>query len=155
MQSIAKALAVATLAAGVMSQACPDVHIFGARETTAPAGYGTGGQFVNLILAAYSGSTAEAIDYPAQGDSAYASSVQAGTKNIASQINAFNTKCPDSRLVVVGYSQVSLCTSLKCASGTNPIRVRKSATMLSVAAGIQTRASQTRVCCSRPLRAPQ
>ena len=86
-------------------QSCPGVHVFGARETTAPAGYGSAGTFVNLILNAYAGSTAEAINYPAQGDSAYGSSVQTGTKNIANQINAFNTKCPNSKLVVVGYSQ--------------------------------------------------
>lgn len=69
---------------------------------------GSAGTFVNLILQAYPGSTAEAIVYPAQGgtNAAYASSVQNGTKSIASQINAFNKKCPNARLVVVGYSQV-------------------------------------------------
>ncbi|CZT25098.1 related to acetylxylan esterase precursor [Ramularia collo-cygni] len=105
MQSIAKAFAISAFAAGAVGQSCPNIHIFGARETTAPAGYGTGGEFIDLILNAYSGATAEAIDYPAQGDGLYASSVQQGTKNIASQINSFNTKCPDSKLVVVGYSQ--------------------------------------------------
>ena len=44
---------------------CPNIHIFGARETTAPAGYGTAGVVVNLILQAFPGSTAEAIVYPA------------------------------------------------------------------------------------------
>lgn len=106
MHAMARTLAMAALVAGAFSQSCPGIHIFGARETTAPAGYGTGGQFIDLILAAYSGSTAEAIVYPAQGGSAYGSSVQQGTKNIASQINSFNAKCPNSKLVVVGYSQV-------------------------------------------------
>lgn len=46
-------------------QSCPSIHIFGARETTAPAGYGTAGVVVNLILQAFPGSTAEAIVYPA------------------------------------------------------------------------------------------
>ena len=55
-------------------QSCPNIHIFGARETTAPAGYGSAGTFVNLILNAYPGSTAEAIVYPAAGstNAAYA-----------------------------------------------------------------------------------
>jgi acetylxylan esterase len=88
-------------------QSCPNVHIFGARETTAPAGYGSAGTFVNLILNAYPGSTAEAINYPATGNDAYASSVQQGTQNIANQINNFNKQCPNTRLVIVGYSQVS------------------------------------------------
>ncbi|GIZ37994.1 hypothetical protein CKM354_000142100 [Cercospora kikuchii] len=86
-------------------QSCPAIHIFGARETTAPAGYGTAGVFVNLILNAYPGSTAEAIVYPAIGDSQYGASVRAGTQNIANQINSFNSRCPNSKLVVVGYSQ--------------------------------------------------
>lgn len=34
---------------------CPDIHAFGARETTAPAGYGTVGVIVNLILNALPG----------------------------------------------------------------------------------------------------
>lgn len=114
MHSITAIVAVAGLATSVRGgvveqrQSCPNIHIFGARETTAPAGYGTGGQFVNLILNAYPGSTAEPIVYPAQGDSAYGASVQQGTQNIANQINSFNKKCPNSKLVVVGYSQVSL-----------------------------------------------
>jgi hypothetical protein len=46
-------------------QSCPEVHVFGARETTAPAGYGTASVVVDLVLGAYSGATSEAIDYPA------------------------------------------------------------------------------------------
>ena len=48
-------------------QSCPAIHIFGARETTAPPGYGSAGTVVNLILNAHPGSTAEAINYPASG----------------------------------------------------------------------------------------
>ena len=48
-------------------QSCPQIHIFGARETTAPAGYGTASVVVNLVLNAFPGSTAEAINYPACG----------------------------------------------------------------------------------------
>jgi acetylxylan esterase len=60
---------------------CPPIHVFGARETTAPPGYGSAGTFVNLILNAHAGATAEAIVYPAAGgtNAQYAASVQAGT----------------------------------------------------------------------------
>jgi acetylxylan esterase len=44
---------------------CPNVHVFGARETTAPVGYGSSSTVVALLLNAYAGSTAEAISYPA------------------------------------------------------------------------------------------
>ncbi|KAL3423002.1 acetyl xylan esterase [Phlyctema vagabunda] len=90
---------------------CPNVHIFGARETTAPAGYGTAGVVVNLVLNANSGSTAEAINYPACGGQAscggasYASSALQGTSAAAAAVNAFNTRCPNTKLVLVGYSQ--------------------------------------------------
>src|SRR4051794_27526104 len=72
-------------AAVLAKRQCPSTHIFGARETTAPAGYGTAGTVVNLILGAYSGSTAEAIVYPACGGqascggAAYGDSARQGT----------------------------------------------------------------------------
>jgi len=95
-------------------QSCPNIHIFGARETTAPAGYGSAGTFVNEILSAYPGSTAEAINYPAAGgtNAQYASSVQAGTQDVANQINNYNKQCPNTKLVVIGYSQVCVDTSI-------------------------------------------
>lgn len=86
--ALTSALLAGTLAAPVEERAsCPNIHVFGARETTAPAGYGSSNTFVNLILGAYSGSTAEAINYPAAGgtNAAYASSVQAGTQVIRTQ----------------------------------------------------------------------
>jgi acetylxylan esterase len=63
------------MAAPLEKRACPNIHIFGARETTAPAGYGSAGTVVNLILNAHPGSTAEVINYPAAGGNSYGSSV--------------------------------------------------------------------------------
>lgn len=91
---------------------CPAIHVFGARETTVSPGYGTAGVVVNLILNAYPGATSEAIVYPACGGQAscggiaYGNSVQQGTAAVASAVNAFNTRCPSTQLVLVGYSQV-------------------------------------------------
>lgn len=92
---------------------CPGVHVFGARETTVSPGYGTAGVVVNLVLGAHSGSTAEAINYPACGGQSscggvsYGNSVKQGVQAVASAVNAFNTRCPNTQLVLVGYSQVS------------------------------------------------
>lgn len=93
-------------------QSCPDIHVFGARETTASAGYGSSATVVNAILSAYPGSTAEAISYPACGGQSscgsvsYSSSVQQGIAAAASAVNSFYNECPNTRLVLAGYSQV-------------------------------------------------
>lgn len=94
-----------SMAAPLEKRACPNIHIFGARETTAPAGYGSAGTVVNLILNAHPGSTAEVINYPAAGGNSYASSVQAGVQAVTNQINSFAASCPNTQLVYVGYSQ--------------------------------------------------
>ncbi|KAF9533321.1 acetyl xylan esterase II precursor [Crepidotus variabilis] len=92
-------------------RACPPIHVFGARESTATPGYGLTRAVVDLILNSHPGSTAEAINYPACGghnicgDINYADSVIQGTATVASQVDAFNTQCPDTTLVLVGYSQ--------------------------------------------------
>lgn len=84
---------------------CPDVHVFGARETTAPPGFGTAGPVVDSILEAFPSATSEAIDYPAAGDDQYAASVQAGVKAVVDQVDSFVADCPDTQVVFVGYSQ--------------------------------------------------
>lgn len=92
-------------------QSCPGVHVFGARETTVSPGFGSSGTVVNLITQTYSGSTSEAISYPACGGQAscgsvsYADSVKQGVSAVVTAVNAFNKKCPSTSLVLVGYSQ--------------------------------------------------
>jgi acetylxylan esterase len=92
-------------------QSCPGVHVFGARETTAPAGYGTSKGLVDMITSKYSGATAEAIVYPACGGqsscggASYDSSASQGTAAVIKAVNAFNQKCPNTKLVLIGYSQ--------------------------------------------------
>lgn len=96
-------------------QSCPPIHVFGARETTASPGYGSSATVVNLVVGAHSGATSEAINYPACGGQSscggvsYASSVQQGVSAVTTAVNNFNSQCPNSQIVLVGYSQVSLC----------------------------------------------
>ncbi|KAH8664764.1 catalytic core domain of acetyl xylan esterase from Trichoderma Reesei [Ilyonectria robusta] len=95
----------------VTRQSCPAIHVFGARETTVSPGYGSAGTVVNLILNAHPGATSEAITYPACGGQSscggisYANSVVTGTNAVASAVNSYNSRCPTTKLVLVGYSQ--------------------------------------------------
>lgn len=95
-------------------RACPPIHVFGARETTASPGYGSSATVVNLVLAAHSGATSEAINYPACGGQStcggvsYANSVVQGVSAVVTAVNNFNSECPSTQLVLVGYSQVCL-----------------------------------------------
>ncbi|KAK1766468.1 Acetylxylan esterase [Phialemonium atrogriseum] len=92
-------------------QSCPGVHVFGARETTAPAGYGTSQGLVNMVTQAYPGATAEAITYPACGGQgqcggvSYDDSANQGTAAVVKAVTDFHTKCPDTKIVLIGYSQ--------------------------------------------------
>ncbi|KAL4951003.1 cutinase [Aspergillus filifer] len=94
-----------------LALSCPDIHVFGARETSVSPGFGSSATVVNAILNAYSGATSEAINYPACGGQSscggisYSASVSAGIDAAASAVNSFNTQCPDTKLVLVGYSQ--------------------------------------------------
>lgn len=93
-------------------QGCPKVYTFGARETTVKAGYGTAGGLVNQIKAAFPGSGAEAIVYPACGGQAscgglsYDRSQTQGTAAVVKAVTAYARKCPKTQIVLVGYSQV-------------------------------------------------
>ncbi|KAK5175494.1 uncharacterized protein LTR77_000633 [Saxophila tyrrhenica] len=101
-------------------QTCPSIHIFGARETTASPGYGSAGQLVDNIISSNPGATSEAIDYPASGDNpSYAESRQTGVSAVNSQVAAFAEQCPDTKLVLVGYSQGAEIFDLALCEGTS------------------------------------
>ncbi|KAK5679010.1 hypothetical protein LTS10_008665 [Elasticomyces elasticus] len=127
--------------------ACPNIHIFGSRETTASPGYGSSNTVVNLVLAAYPGSTAEAVDYPACGgqDScggiAYGDSANQGTATLAKDINAYYASCPNTQIVLVGYSQGGQITdNVVCGGGDSGASITNTAVPISAGALAQVKA---------------
>jgi acetylxylan esterase len=57
--------------------------------------------------ASYPDSDVENVDYPATLDN-YASSSGNGTEAVSRQLTAFVKRCPASKIVLLGYSQVRL-----------------------------------------------
>ncbi|PGH26755.1 exoglucanase-6A [Polytolypa hystricis UAMH7299] len=92
-------------------QNCPAIHVFGARETTVGPGFGSSGSVVNSVLSAYPGSTSEAIVYPACGGQgscggvSYQDSAAQGSDAVVTAVNNLNQRCPDTKIVLIGYSQ--------------------------------------------------
>ncbi|ROW01208.1 hypothetical protein VSDG_02814 [Cytospora chrysosperma] len=135
-------IAAANPLPGIEARAsCPGVHVFAARETTASPGYGSASTVTNLVTQTYSGSTSEAIDYPACGGQSscggvsYADSAKQGVAAVASAVNAFNQKCPNSSIVLVGYSQGGqIMDDALCGGGDTAERVSSTAVPLSKAA---------------------
>lgn len=130
------------------SSSCPSVHVFGARETTASAGFGSSSTVVNLITAAYSGATSEAISYPACGGQSscgsvsYADSANQGTSAVATAVNAYVEQCPDTDIVLVGYSQGGqIMDNALCGGGDTAEGITSTSVPLSTAAVAQIKAA--------------
>lgn len=85
---------------------CPDVEIVFARGTTEPPGVGGVGQaFVDSLRSQLGGRSVGvyAVDYPATRD--FARSTTAGANNATARIQSMATNCPNTRIVLGGYSQ--------------------------------------------------
>lgn len=110
--SFDSALLLLANALAVKAQSCPEIHIFGARETSVAPGFGSAGALIDQIIAAHPGATSEAIKYPACGGQAscggvqYGDSAKQGTEAVTTAVNGLNQRCPDTKIVLVGYSQV-------------------------------------------------
>jgi hypothetical protein len=87
------------------------VHIIAARASGEEPGGGTIGTVVGNVVEAISGSDSVAVDYPATVEN-YASSVAVGIKNMTELITSYVATCPDARIVLMGYSQVSVETGM-------------------------------------------
>jgi acetylxylan esterase len=89
---------------------CSQVHFVVARGSGEPQGVGTLRTLVNSVSQAVPGVTSEAIVYPAQLDFnnllSYVSSESSGVKAGKNQITAYVRRCPKTKIVVTGVSQV-------------------------------------------------
>ena len=83
---------------------CSAIHIITARASTEPAGEGVIGSLATLIQNGNQGVTREAVCYPATLSN-YASSSSKGTSAMTDQLSTYVSTCPDSKIVLLGYSQ--------------------------------------------------
>ena len=85
---------------------CPDVEIVFARGTTEPPGVGGVGEaFVDSLRSQLNGRSVGvyAIDYPASRD--FDTSTPAGATDASAHIQSVAANCPNTRMVLGGYSQ--------------------------------------------------
>jgi len=104
MAAFSPPLLVAAPAAGAAP--CPDVEVVFARGTTEPPGVGGIGQaFVDSVRSQLGGRSVGvyAVNYPASND--FASSTPAGGNDMSSHVQSMAANCPDTRMVLGGYSQ--------------------------------------------------
>jgi cutinase len=85
---------------------CPDVEIVFARGTTEPPGVGGIGQaFVDSLRTQLGGRSVGvyAVNYPASND--FGRSTPAGGDDMSAHVQAMAANCPNTRMVLGGYSQ--------------------------------------------------
>ncbi|KAJ0152673.1 Acetylxylan esterase 2 [Colletotrichum tanaceti] len=80
------------------------VHMIVARASTERPGTGVIGRVASNIQAQIPGSEIEAVDYPAELNP-YAPSQQAGVKAMTKLVKDYAAACPQSKMVLLGYSQ--------------------------------------------------
>lgn len=119
---IGRAVGAAVLAAGALisapgpvaaAQSCPDVEVVFARATTEAPGVGGVGQAFVDSLRDQAGDRSVgvyAVSYPATED--YAQSASAGANDARAHVQSMAARCPDTRMVLGGYSQGALVVDL-------------------------------------------
>lgn len=80
------------------------VYIISARGSTQAAGEGSLSSVSTLIKNALPGSVSVGLSYPATLDN-YESSENTGVVNLKKAITSYATSCPNSKIVLLGYSQ--------------------------------------------------
>ncbi|KAJ5117366.1 cutinase [Penicillium atrosanguineum] len=101
---------------------CAPVHLFVARGTYEAAGDGSIGSLAALIIKANPGATQEAIDYPASTSPTYIADVSTGITAVTNQFKAYTAACPQSKLVLLGYSQgAQIILDALCGSGSTAL----------------------------------
>ena len=92
---------------------CPDVEVVFARATTEPAGVGQVGQAFVDTLRSQAGSRSlgvYAVNYPATFD--FTTSASAGAADARNHVQSMVASCPNTRLVLGGYSQGAIVIDL-------------------------------------------
>jgi cutinase len=92
---------------------CPDVEVTFARATTEPPGIGSVGQaFVDGLRGQLRGRSINiyAVNYPASED--FTSSASIGANDANNHVRAMVATCPNTRIVLGGYSQGALVIDL-------------------------------------------
>ena len=103
---------IGVLAPSAVAQPCPDVEVVFARGTgEAPGVGGIGQAFVDAVRAQAGGRTVGvyAVNYPAGSNfeqrEIFASTVIDGVRDAANHVQAIAANCPDTRIILGGYSQ--------------------------------------------------
>jgi cutinase len=107
------------------AEPCPDVQVVFARGTGEPPGVGGVGQaFVDSLRAQSGGRSVDvyAVDYPASSDfadrMAFAGTVVDGIRNAGEHIQSMAATCPNTRIVLGGYSQGAVVAGFVTSAGT-------------------------------------
>jgi cutinase-like protein len=96
---------------------CPDVEVVFARGTTEPPGVGGIGQaFVDSLRSQLGGRSVGvyAVNYPATND--FGSSAPAGGNDMSAHVQSMAASCPNTRMVLGGYSQGAAVVDLATTS---------------------------------------
>jgi cutinase len=92
---------------------CPDVEVVFARATTEPPGVGVVGQeFVDSLRSQAGGRSVGvyAVNYPASED--FAPSASAGAGDASAHVQSMAANCPNTKMVLGGYSQGAIVIDL-------------------------------------------
>jgi len=94
------------------AEPCPDIEVVFARGTGEPPGVGGVGQaFVDAVQSKAAGKSVSVypVNYAASGDfantTAFAQTVIDGVRDAGSHVQATASNCPDTRIILGGYSQ--------------------------------------------------
>src|ERR1700752_3724373 len=92
---------------------CSDIEVVFARATTEPPGVGQVGQvFVDTLRSQVGGRTVAVypVNYPASDD--FTNSASAGAVDARAHVQSVAANCPNTRMVLGGYSQGALVVDL-------------------------------------------
>ncbi|KAJ0293455.1 hypothetical protein CBS470a_001657 [Colletotrichum nupharicola] len=114
--AIAGLFAASAAAQNSTSTCASGVHLIVARGSNEPAGVGRIGSVANGVVAAIPGSQIEPLDYPATFDN-YSISVEDGDIAMNLALTAYSSRCPDSKVALLGYSQYASKIASWCDTG--------------------------------------